>query len=116
MAVGGSTGPGLAGPGGPGVPGGTVNGDDALAAIRGAIERMARSSYPLKARKLRMEGVVTVSFLINALGQPEEITVTSGSGFDLLDGAAVEIVRRAGPYPSISEPVRVPIRFSLRQQ
>ena len=104
------------GSGAPGTAGGSVAGGDALAAIRGAIERMARSSYPLKARKLRMEGVATIGFRINTGGLPEGISVTSGSGFDLLDQAAVEIVQKAGPYPCVSEPVTVPIRFSLRQQ
>jgi len=82
-------------------------------AIRDAIDRVARWSYPLQARKLGVQGVVTVRFAVGPDGAARDVAVVSGSGSGLLDEAARAIVVKAGPYPLVPEPVQIPIRFSL---
>jgi protein TonB len=77
--------------------------------------------YPAEARRLRQQGLVIVSVEVGADGRPGEVAVSRGSGYPLLDAAAVEGVRRwtfdparaAGvPVPS---QVEVPVRFTLSQ-
>jgi protein TonB len=94
-------------------PGGVDDQAAGYRAIRDAIERVARRSYPLQARKLGIKGVVTVRFTVGGDGAAKDLTIVSGSGSDLLDEAARAIVFKAGPYPAVPEPVQIPIRFSL---
>jgi protein TonB len=106
------------GSGGDGEGQGTARGSaekfsSAYAAIREAIERAAQKSYPLRARKLGIQGVVTVRFVVGPDGAATDVVVTAGSGHEILDQAARSIVAGAGPYPAVPEPVQIPIRFSL---
>jgi len=93
---------------------GLIGSIDPLSIIRAAIEHEAKTSYPLKARKLKMEGKVVVKFGILKNGYPNDISVLAGSGYATLDDAAADIVRKAAPFPFLPEPVQVPIRFSLK--
>lgn len=82
-------------------------------AIRTAIERTAKRSYPMSARKLGVQGVATVRFVVGPDGGATEITLVASSGSETLDEAARAIVLKAGPYPAVPGPVQIPIRFSL---
>lgn len=75
--------------------------------------------YPEAARQAGQEGVVLLRVEISSAGKAEEIAVRRGSGFELLDAAAVNAVRKwkfrpakAGsiPVPSSAE---IPVRFQL---
>lgn len=71
--------------------------------------------YPHMARKHGMEGIVRVSFSVSPGGWPSKIRVEKSSGFDILDEAAIQAVKKGKPYPAIAKAVEVPIRFSLKE-
>jgi periplasmic protein TonB len=68
-----------------------------LGLIRSRIERQKR--YPLWARSHRMEGEVSVRFVIAPDGQISAVTVSKSSGRESLDQAALEAVQEASPLP-----------------
>jgi protein TonB len=121
VAAGNETGPGSGGGSNTGPTGGSGGGaggadySKAAAEIRDRIEAVARRSYPQQARRLRVEGVVVVSFMISPGGEPSNIKIESSSGSEILDEAAQTIVRRAAPYPAFPEQLKIPIRFSLER-
>lgn len=51
-------------------------------------------TYPMQARRRRLEGKVVLSVQVDAQGQPQVVNVQRSSGHDALDAAAVEAVRR----------------------
>jgi len=78
-----------------------------------------RPEYPEEARRQHQEGLVILSVEVSADGRPDDVTVTRGSGFPLLDQAALDAVRswrfepaRAAGLP-VSSHVDVPVRFTL---
>ena len=50
--------------------------------------------YPLEARRRRQQGIVRLRVTVSVDGRVEDIAVARTSGFDLLDRAALEAVRR----------------------
>jgi len=109
--VGASAGPGAGNSAGAG----GVSYDEQYRAIRDSIEREAKNSYPLKARRLRIQGVVTARFSVGQGGLPVGIDIVRGSGHESLDRAATGIIERAAPYPAVPETVTIPIRFELER-
>lgn len=79
--------------------------------IRAAIEEA--KDYPFLARKKRIEGTVITGFIINSKGYPEDLRVEKGSGSEILDSAAIKIVKRAAPFPRVNGKIVVPITFKL---
>lgn len=76
--------------------------------------------YPMRARKLRIEGQVEVSFRVLRNGQIEDIEVVSASPSEALNQAALETVRKASgrwPLPeslkSDALPLQITFNFSL---
>lgn len=57
--------------------------------------------YPSEARRKRIRGEVHVRFTVSRSGGVGSIRVARSSGSALLDGAALETVRRAAPFPEI---------------
>lgn len=90
--------------------------------LRGLQQAIARNRfYPPGARREEVTGVVTVAFTVQSDGRLGDIRVAKGSGFEALDQAALETLRRLGSYKPIPAgtgrtrwPVRVPIVFDLR--
>lgn len=107
-------------PGTNGVQGGSGTNTDELnayrAAIRREIERHKR--YPARAKMMRKQGVVSVSFSVGADGSLSGERVTTSSGDESLDNAALEAVRSArpvGPKPAgFVSSVSVPISFTIQ--
>ena len=107
-------------PGTNGVQGGSGTNTDELnayrAAIRREIERHKR--YPARAKMMRKQGVVSVSFSVGADGSLSGERVTNSSGDESLDNAALEAVRSArpvGPKPAgFTSSVSVPISFTIQ--
>lgn len=60
----------------------------------------AHKIYPRRARMRREEGVVRVRFVINRAGELLEGVIMGSSGKSLLDEEAIEMMRRASPFPS----------------
>jgi protein TonB len=75
--------------------------------------------YPLQARKRRQEGFLLIKVWVTAAGQPETVRISQTSGFELLDAAAVEAVRKWQFIPkriratAVPCEVEVPVRFKL---
>lgn len=78
--------------------------------------------YPLQARRLRERGTVLLRVEVSAAGGALQVMVEQGSGWPLLDDAALAAVRhwRFEPARRGSEPVAawvlVPIEFDLRRR
>jgi protein TonB len=91
-------------------------GKEQLAHIRTMIENAL--CYPAIAKKLRLEGVVTVSFSLRSNGYVENIQIVSSSGSSVLDKKALQTVASLdGAYPHLEEKVdlTLPISFSLHK-
>lgn len=95
--------------------------DTAETAIAALMTRVAPPPpYPALAEKRRLQGTVVLMILVDAEGNPVDVTVEQSSGSSLLDEAARKFVKarwrfvpaQAGGV-AISAYARVPIRFSL---
>ena len=77
--------------------------------------------YPKSARRNGQEGSLMLKVVIARNGKVTDVTVVEGSGFSVLDKAAITAVKKASPYPAIPEDIRndtfsfsVPIAFGLQ--
>jgi protein TonB len=92
-----------------------TNVDVDIAALRERLEQRVDSAYPVRARKAGVEGTVVVTFAVGGTGGARDLAVAMSSGSQLLDEAALRLVRESGPYPHIPVTLRLPIRFRLRR-
>ena len=85
-----------------------------LAAVRAGIARTLE--YPRAARRNQIEGRTLLRFILLAGGEIRDLIVFHGSGYSLLDEAALAAVRRAAPFhpPGVNVLVTVPVVFQLR--
>jgi len=67
--------------------------------VIGKIERNKR--YPAWAKREGFEGRAYVKFTIFSSGQAENISISSSSGFSILDESAISTVKRASPFPPL---------------
>lgn len=87
----------------------------ALGAIRAMIEKAL--VYPAMARRLKLEGIVDISFILNPNGSVKDVSVVNSSGSTLLDKKAVEtVLALSGSYPKQKNTLKlsIPIAFELR--
>lgn len=77
--------------------------------IRSHLERF--KYYPASARRRGITGEVGVAFELDGQGQTRSLKITSGSGYSLLDDAALETVHRAEPFPADGGAFRFVLRF-----
>jgi protein TonB len=77
--------------------------------------------YPQRAVRQRLEGTAYVSLTLAPDGNVANISLQKSSGHDILDQAALEMVRKASPLPRAPEILRgkervisIPIRFELQ--
>jgi len=64
------------------------------------IERIGNLNYPAASRKHRIYGDLLMMVAIDAKGTLLETRILRSSGHDLLDNAAVDIVKRSSPFMS----------------
>ncbi len=91
-------------------------GGAALGNIRAMIEHAI--TYPTIARKLRIEGIVVVSFVLKPNGIVETAKVITTSGNTLLDTKAIQtILSLSGDYPALGKTfeLSIPIAFNLHK-
>jgi len=72
--------------------------------------------YPVLAKRLKQEGVVTISFKLHQDGTVSELRVLQSSGFKLLDQAALEIMNRIGRFNltwNIDREIKLPVSYRL---
>lgn len=78
-----------------------------------------RPPYPMVARRMGYQGKVILDVEVLAEGRAGEVKLYQGSGYEILDRAAMETVRtwRFSPARRLGQPVtkwfKVPIKFSL---
>lgn len=60
----------------------------------------AKQFYPRVAQMRGQQGTARVKVSINAAGAVDNVELLSSSGSPLLDREAVDLARRAGPYPA----------------
>ena len=76
-------------------------------------------AYPPQSRRLGHQGKVILRVLVNTAGTPDKVEVRTSSGFDRLDDAALDAVRRWRFVPArqgdspVAAWVLVPIIFTL---
>jgi TonB family protein len=76
--------------------------------------------YPRQARLLGEEGVVNMRIVIQRDGTVSSHAIVKSSGHDLLDDAALTMVRKASPFPAVPDTIfghqiafTVPVRFII---
>lgn len=55
--------------------------------------------YPREARIAKQEGTVVIQLTLDSEGRVQDKNITSSSGIDLLDEAALQIITKADPFP-----------------
>ncbi len=80
-----------------------------------------QKKYPRRAKRMRIEGEGWLRILINRAGQTQNVTLEQSTGNRLLDKAALEMAKRANPFPAMpdNDPRQelefiVPVVFALR--
>lgn len=78
-------------------------------------------TYPEEARKKHIKGDIVVAFVLDRKGGVSQVRVETGSGFPILDQAAMDVLSRAGPLPPPPREVGgetvellLPMRYQLR--
>ncbi len=87
-----------------------------LGQIRAMIENAI--TYPAVARKLRLEGVAMIFFVLKPDGTVQTARVQSTSGSEILDKKAIQtILSLSGQYPALGKTfeLSIPIAFSLKK-
>lgn len=72
--------------------------------------------YPKRAQRRNEQGVVKIVFTIGNDGEIVSVNILASSGSRLLDGAAIDAVKKAAPFarpPNGSMIIQLPIRFEL---
>ena len=84
-----------------------------LAAVRSAVAKALE--YPAIARRMRLQGRVILVFTLRADGTVADLHLGQSSGVAMLDGAALEGVRRASPFPrpDVERRLTLPVTFRL---
>jgi serine/threonine-protein kinase len=72
------------------------------------------AEYPERARRLRLEGTVSIRLVIDENGLPSDLEVTESAG-SLLDEATLAAVRKWRFEPAEKDGVRVKVRWMVRQ-
>ena len=65
------------------------------------VERVGNMNYPEDARRQNLEGSLVLSVDVLSDGSIEHIQLLRSSGFDLLDEAAIRIVRLSSPFAEL---------------
>ncbi|MFW5330838.1 energy transducer TonB [Hydrogenophaga sp. ZJX-1] len=82
---------------------------------------LQHKQYPMVARRMGQEGLVTVEAHFSAQGELLDCFVVSGSGFKALDEAALQLVRqaadlvRATHQPGRVAQLRIPIAYEFKE-
>ena len=76
-----------------------------LFSIRSKIEK--NKKYPVIARKMGIEGITNVEFVIYRSGKLGTVKIFKSSGSQILDKAAVQAVKNAQPFSHIPEEINL---------
>ena len=73
---------------------------------RAKVERIGNINYPEEAKRNQLSGVLQMTVALNADGTINGITIDKSSGHQVLDEAALHIVRLAAPYAMFPDNIR----------
>jgi protein TonB len=80
-----------------------------------------KKAYPPEAKQARQQGVVTIRFTVDRQGRVSGEGIKRSSGYDTLDQATLDLLRRVAPLPAMppsmdkdSVTVALPIEYSLK--
>jgi len=73
---------------------------------RRKIEEVGNQNYPQLAKQKKIYGELILKVAVNADGTIRDITVMNSSGHQVLDQAAIQIVRQAAPFAPFDESIR----------
>lgn len=65
------------------------------------VEAIGNANYPAEARRNNIEGELRLLLMLMPNGAVDEVRILKSSGHDILDRAALQIVRKAAPYEAI---------------
>lgn len=85
-------------------------GDPYLNAVKAMIAR--QMYYPPQAGLLGLAGSVHYDITVGRMGQILSVTIVKSSGASILDDAAIQILRRAGPFPPLPDSWPSPTHLS----
>ncbi len=102
---------------------GTGGGSPLKAYLREVYRRLAaHKDYPPMARRQHQQGVVMLRFTISASGQVDGSGISRSSGYNLLDRAALETLKKVGRFPPFPTgltrsqlTIEVPLAFRLTE-
>ncbi|MGA7981418.1 MAG: energy transducer TonB, partial [Chromatiaceae bacterium] len=77
-----------------------------LEAWRRKVERIGNLNYPEEAKRRSLYGNLILHVAVRADGSLEQVRVVRSSGFDVLDEAAVRIVKLAAPFAPLPPNIR----------
>lgn len=77
-----------------------------MEAWRSKVERVGNLNYPDAARKNKLSGSLILDVALNQDGSINRITVRRSSGHQVLDDAAIRIVKLASPYSPFPDHIR----------
>lgn len=92
----------------------TSAGDERFAKMQSAIKK--HQKYPKRATKMRHQGIVEVSFFFKTNGTVSDVKVIKSSGFDSLDEAAMEAIKKASKeFPILEKDylIKIPMAYKL---
>ena len=69
-----------------------------MEAWRAKVERIGNINYPNKAREKGLSGNLSLDVSLRQDGTVKEINIRRSSGYDVLDDAAIQIVKLAAPF------------------
>ncbi len=79
--------------------------------------------YPRAALEQNVEGTAYVKVVMGADGRSREVTIATSSGVEMLDKAAIEMVRKALPITEIPGALRnkefptiLPVNFNIQRK
>jgi len=72
---------------------------------RHKVERVGNLNYPAEARRQRLYGSLQMTVVVRADGEVDSVTLNRSSGHRVLDEAAMQVVRMAGPYDRFPEAI-----------
>lgn len=90
------------------------SGDERFAKMQNAIKK--HQKYPKKATKMRQQGVVEVSFFFKTNGTVTDVKVVKSSGFETLDEAAMDAIKKAcKDFPILEKDyvIKIPMAYKL---
>ncbi len=77
-----------------------------MEAWRTKVERVGNLNYPEAARRDKLSGKLSLDVSLNSDGSIEQITIVKSSGHQVLDDAAIRIVKLASPYSPFPDQIR----------